>query len=157
MNEVLSTILKDTYSLSQLKLRLRILKSSLLKAFFGGENLSFSPEQLSWLKSLPTEFYHKFSKDNVYQIFTEIEKEISKLKTLSMYLTFKPDDATLTELGTYVRGNFGPNFVLDIKLNPTLIAGTALACNGVYRDYSLKAKLESKKAEILQEFKKFLR
>ncbi|OGE64836.1 hypothetical protein A3I48_04475 [Candidatus Daviesbacteria bacterium RIFCSPLOWO2_02_FULL_36_7] len=157
MNDILSIILKDTYSLSQLKHRLRILKSSLLKAFFGGENLTFSPTQLSWLKSLPTEFYQKFNKDNVYQIFTEIEKEISKLKTLTIYLTFEPDELTLTQLGAYVRTNFGPNFLLDIKLKPDLIAGPALVWKGIYKDYSLKAKLEARKAEILQEFKKFLR
>ena len=35
MDEILAIILKDTYSLSQLKTRLRILKSNLLKTFFG--------------------------------------------------------------------------------------------------------------------------
>ncbi|MBI2086003.1 hypothetical protein HYT74_01545 [Candidatus Daviesbacteria bacterium] len=157
MDDTLAVILKDTYSLSQLKHRLRILKSSLLRAFFGGENLSFTPEQLSWLKSLPTEFYQKFNKDNVYQIFTEIDKEMGKLKTLTMYLTFEPDEMTLAQLGTYIRTNFGPNFLLDIKLKPDLIAGPALVWKGIYKDYSLKAKLESKNTEILQEFKKFLR
>lgn len=157
MNDTLAIILKDTYSLSQLKHRLRILKSSLLKAFFGGANLSFSPEQLSWLKSLPTDFYHKFTKDNVYQIFTEMEKEISKLKTLTMYLTFEPDSAALYEIGAYIRTNFGPGFLLDIKLDPALIAGTALVWKGVYKDYSLRAKLQARKTETLQEFKKFLR
>lgn len=157
MDEILAIILKDTYSLSQLKHRLRILKSSLLKVFFGGQDLSFSPAELNWLKSLPNQFYQKFNKDNVYQIFAEIEKETNNLKTLTMYLTFEPDEATLSQLGNYVRANFSQTLVLDIKLNPTLIAGTALVWNGVYRDYSLKAKLESKKAEILQEFKRFLR
>lgn len=157
MNEVLSIILKDTYALSQLKHRLRILKYSLLKAFFGGENPAYSPQELHWLKSLPDNFYYKFNKDNVYQIFTEIEKEINKLKILTMYLTFEPDEITLTQLGTYVRNNFGQTFLLDIKLNPSLIAGTALAWKGVYKDYSLRSQLQARKEELLAEFKKFLR
>ncbi|MBI4035410.1 F0F1 ATP synthase subunit delta [Candidatus Daviesbacteria bacterium] len=158
MNEILTIILKDTYSLSQLKHRLRILKTSLLKAFFGSkEEISFSPDELSWLKSLPDNFYQKFSKDNIYQIFTEFEQEISKLQTLTIHLTFEPDESTLAQIGTYVRHHFEATIPLDIKFDPSLIAGAALVWKGVYKDYSLKARLDAKKTEMLQEFKRFLR
>lgn len=157
MNDILAIILKDTYSLSQLKTRLRILKSSLLKAFFGGENLEYSQQELNWLKSLPAQFYQKFNKDNVYQILADIEKQIGNLKNLTIYLTFEPDETTLAQLGIYVRNSFGPTILLDTKVDPSLIAGTALVWKGIYRDYSLRARLEAKSGELLAEFKKFSR
>jgi len=160
MNELLSIILKDTYSLSQLKHRLRILKSNLLKTFFGGENqnLSLTAQDLNWLKSLPSSFYQKFTKDNVYQILGGLEKGIPDLPTLTMYLTFEPDDATMSQIGSVARKTFNsPSLILDIKLDLKLIAGAALVWKGVYRDYSLRSKIESRKAEIFEGFKKFLR
>ncbi|MBI2329999.1 hypothetical protein HYU94_01270 [Candidatus Daviesbacteria bacterium] len=178
MDQTLAIILKDTYSLTQLKSRLRILKSSLLKTFFGGSTgstpgespstslgtsgpifeVNILPQDLNWLKSLPENFYRQFNKDNVYKIFTELEAQIPKLPILTMYLVFEPDFMSLGQIGATVRKTFvQPTLLLDIKLNPGLIAGIALVWKGIYKDYSVKAKIEQRKEEILQGFKRFLR
>lgn len=156
--EILTTILKDTFSLSQFKTRVRLLKANLLKTFFGGETATESPSQdLNWLKSLPPYLYQQFNKDNVYDLFSELEQASSKLPILTMYLAFEPDDITVSNLGTFARKTFGLSLMLDIKFDPNLIAGTAFVWKGVYRDYSLKAKIENMKGEISQGFKRFLR
>lgn len=160
MDDTLAIILKDTYSLSQLKHRMRILKANLLKTFFGGENnqaSNLTAQDLSWLQSLPENFYKKFTKDNVYQILTDLDKTASSLPTLTMYLTFEPDETALSQIGSTARKTFSLPLLLDIKLDPNLIAGVALVWKGVYRDYSLRAKIEGRKAEIIDGFKKFLR
>lgn len=161
MEDILTIILKDTYSLTQLRHRLRILKSNLLNTFFGGNPASASeimpPQDLEWLKSLPPAFYQKFNKNNVYQVFTDLEGQITRLQTLVMYLPFEPDYPTLNQIGAFARKTFSPNLLLDIKLDPNLIAGTAFSWKGMLRDYSLRAQLAERKQEILQEFKKFLR
>ncbi len=159
MDEILNIILKDTYSLSQLKHRLRILKTNLLRTFFStGEVGSLSPAELSWLQSLPPQFYQQFTKDNVYKIFSDIDDAILNLKTLILYLSFEPDDATIAQIGSFTRKIFNsPALLLDIKLDPNLIAGTALSWKGVYKDYSLRSELALKKGELWEEFKKFRR
>ena len=120
MDEVLNTILQNTYSLTSLKHRLRILKSNLLKTFFGGENqvLSLTAQDLNWLQSLPEDFYQKFSKDNIYQILSDLEKRIHNLPTLTMYLTFEPDDVTLTQLGSATRKTFNDWGFAIVKQKP---------------------------------------
>ena len=160
MDDILALILKDTYSLTQFKHRMRLLKSNLLRAFFGGqtENLSPSTQDSNWLKSLPESFYQKFNQENVYKIFSDLEKMSTGLPILTMYLTFEPDDVTLNQLGILTRKTFDSiSLLLDIKIDPNLIAGTALSWKGVYKDYSLKAKIEEKRNEIAQGFKRFLR
>lgn len=159
MNDILSIILSDTFSLNLIKHRLGILKSNLIKTFFGNETAesSVSTEDINWLKSLPQSFYQQFNKDNIYQIFSGLEEELSKLKVLIIYLAFEPDETTINQIGAFARKIYDPALILDIKVNPGLIAGTALVWKGIYRDYSLKAKIETKKSEILEEFKKFLR
>lgn len=159
MNNILTTILKDTYSLTQLKHRVRILKAYLLKHLFASTtDSSPSPVDLNWLKSLSADFYHQFNKDNVYQIFTDLEKQITNCPVLTMYLTFEPDEMALPQIGSFARQQFNkPSLILDIKIDPNLITGAALAWKGVYKDYSLRLKIGQRKAEIFQGFKRFLR
>lgn len=160
MDDILNIILRNTCSLAQLKHRLKILKSNLIKTFFGDQSdtESISPEDLNWLKSLPSDFYQKFNKNNVYRIFEDLDAGITKLQILSLYLTFEPDESALSQISAYARKTFNlPLLLLDIKLDPDLVAGTAISWKGQLRDYSLHAKMEEKKVEIGQGFRRFLR
>lgn len=150
MDQILPVILQDTYTLSQLKHKLSDLKSHLLENFFG------TPDQ-TWLKSVPLKILQAFNKDNVYEIFTSLEIQISKLPTLTVYLTFEADDQALAQIGQFTRKTLNPALLLDIKYDPNLIAGAALVWKGVYKDYSLRSRIEEKKGEILEGFKKYLR
>lgn len=157
MDNILSTILKDTYSIHQLRHRLNILKNSLLENFFNSPSQSLTQADLSWLKSLPPALLSQFNKDNIYTIFGQLQKEITTLKLLVIYLTFEPDNDSLANIGNYTRKLYGLSLLLDIKYDPNLIAGAALVWKGVYKDYSLRAKIEEKKSEVSESFKKFLR
>lgn len=159
MNDILDTILKDTFTLLQLRHRLRVLKSYLLKAIFGSsDNKPLSQQDLNWLSLLPESFYKSFSKDNIYTIFDETEKQSYKIPTLTIYLPFEATDNICLLVGSYARKTFqNPKLLLDAKFDLSLIAGTALVWKGVYRDYSLRAAIEARKEEILTGFKKYLR
>ncbi len=157
--EILNTLLKDTFTQTSLKHRLRILKTTLLKKIFGSEapNEQLSAEDLNWLNSLPASLYEKFNKDNVYQTFEQIETEVNSMPLLLVYLPFEANDQAISQVGGFIRKNFTNLSLFDIKFNPELIAGCALSWKGIYHDYSLKAKIEEKKGQILENFKKFLR
>lgn len=157
-DDILNTLLKDTYTISLLKHRLRILKSNLLRKFFGGE----APEQLSaqeldWLNSLPSSFYQKFNKDNVYQIFDALEVKINSMPVLLIYIPFEADNQAIYQIGMTLRKSFTTLSLFEIKINPALIAGCALSFQGIYRDYSIRAKIEEKKTAILESLKRFKR
>ncbi|MBI2597077.1 F0F1 ATP synthase subunit delta [Candidatus Daviesbacteria bacterium] len=150
-------ILNNTYSITQLKHKLSILKSYLLQTFFGGPQPALNPKDEAFLKALPESFLKQFNAGNVYKLFKEMEDQINKLPVLIIYLTFETDDESLAQIGQFIRKNLSSPVILDTKYDPGLIAGAALAWKGVYRDYSLRAKLEEKKGEILGSFKRFLR
>lgn len=157
MINILDAILKDTYTLTQLKHRVRILKSYLINQLFAQTKLELGAEDLTWLNELGAPFYKMFNKDNVYQIFSKLEDEISKLPLLNIYLSFVTEARANSEIGQYIRKSFGKILLFDTKYDPSLVAGCALSWNGIYKDYSLKAKIEEKKVQILESFKKFLR
>lgn len=157
MNDVLNTILENTYSLTSLKHRLRVLKSYLSSQIFQGESKEeFAASDSTWLSSFSPSFFQQFSKENISEIFSELESKISKLKILTMYLPFDSDEQTLIQVGEKTRRTFENLIVLDIRFDPNLIAGCALSWNGVYKDYSLRSQIETHKNEVLESFKKFL-
>ena len=75
MNNILNTILKDSYTLTQLKHRLAVLKADLLQNLYGNQmNQKFEAQDVNWLKSLPANFYQSFNKDNTTTLFSDLEK-----------------------------------------------------------------------------------
>lgn len=158
MDDLLQPILQNTYSLSSLKRRLRILKSILSNKFFGG-NPPESPntDDSLWINSLPGGFLEKFNKDNISKFFSDIETRMQGLQTVTLYLPFDPPDDAIKEIGLNIRNTFGKPLLLDIRYDPRLIAGCALSWKGIYRDYSLKGRIEERKLAILESFKKFLK
>lgn len=131
MEEILNTILKDTYSLTALTHKLSVLKTYLLQTLFNGEQKEFAQQDLTWLQSLPAAFLQNFNKNNIYDIFSNLEKQKNGLKILTLYLTFDPDDQTLAQIGDHVRKSFNSLMLLDIKFDPNLIAGAAVVWKGI--------------------------
>ncbi|MBI2039902.1 hypothetical protein HYT18_02420 [Candidatus Microgenomates bacterium] len=154
---ILNTILKDTYTLTLLKHRLRVLKNYLLNQLFTASKVSLNPEDLTWLNSLGPAFYQQFNKDNVEEIFSRLEAEIKKEQLLYLYLPFVAGNQVVSQIGGQIRHIFEKVVLFEIRFDPSLIAGCAISWKGVYRDYSLRAKIDQRKGEILQSFKKFLR
>lgn len=154
----LSIIIQNTYSLTSLKNRLSSLNEYLNKNFFGGlEPNNISAEDLLWLNSLPKTFLDSFNRSNSTELFTKLNNDIKALSTLTIYLAFEINSQIEENLGKKAREVFdNPHLLLDIKYDPSLIAGASLVWNGIYRDFSLKARIEEREVVILSSFKKFL-
>lgn len=159
MDGILEIILKDTFTQNLLKHRVLIAKSYLLKAVFGNvHSMELDQKDMDWLNSLPDSFYKKFNKDNIYQIFEDLEKRIDLLPTIIIYIPIESTDEVSSKICSFVRKTYqNPLIILNIKYNPTLIAGCAISWKGIYRDYSLKSKIEERKNEVYESFRKFLR
>lgn len=165
IQELLDQILADTFTLAQAMKRLQVLKDLVLvKLFSGKEELPIHittqtqpGQQTPWITTLDSGIYKHFNRKNVYKIFQDLEIEIKKIKPLIIYLPFDVDDVNIDEIGRNARHLFGKNFLIDIKIDPSLIAGTALVWNGVYKDYSIKQKIAEDRQRILTMLKDFIK
>lgn len=157
MDDILNTLTANSYSISNLKQKIRILKTFLSTHFFGGTPEQLTAQDQNFLNSLSQEFFQKFNKDNINQIFSYLDENLHKLSTLTVYLPFEANEEAVKSIALKARELFNKTLILDIKYDPLLIAGCALVWNGVYKDYSLRARIEEKKQELFQGFKKFLR
>lgn len=156
MNDLLNVILNDTFTQTGLKHNLLILRAYLSQKIFGSR-AQFAPNDLNWLNTLPENFYQQFNSQNTYQLLGELTREAQKITPLVLCLAFEADEGTAAQICSFARQTFQkPNLILDIKVNPLLIAGCSVSWRGIYKDYSLKSKIDARKDEILQSFKKFL-
>ena len=156
MDEVLAFILKDTFTLISLKHRVRILKSYLDEKLFGKtEKELLESSDRDWLNSLPSQLLEKFNKDNLLSQTSELENKLKELKVLTLYLAFEVTDQAAYSLGARARALFNPTLLLDIKFNPSLVAGCALVWKGIYKDYSLRSRIDQNHEQILSSLKSF--
>lgn len=158
MNPILNIILKNTYTVFQFKRRLKLLQSYYQQKFFQAATVEILPAQdTEWFNSLPKSFADSFNKNNLSENLTNLINKINTMPVVTLYLPFEANEETLDQIGIKVRSFFGPTLLLDIKYNPVLIAGCALSWKGIYKDYSLRSRIDEKKPVILESFKKFLR
>ena len=74
----------------------------------------------------------------------------SDLQIRIIFIPFELPEEGMAALGQRMRRLFGKNFLAEIKLDPNLLAGAALVWDGVYKDYSLREKIEDNRERIIK-------
>lgn len=156
---LLDKVLANTYTLDVLKKRAKALKQRVDIELF---NLKVDPkfqdkEQLAWVDSLGKDFFKVFKRDDFEEVFEALDTQISKIQPLVVYFAFEPGPSQIILIGGWLRQNLGKNFIFDIKLDYSLIGGCAFVWKGVYKDYSLRARLKEKQEVVLTQFRSFLK
>lgn len=117
--------------------------------------LNLLRQEGSWLTSLGDDFYQKFNRDNLTRIFESLEKELAETKHIILYLPTEIPEASQMAIGQWFKTNVGVDTTFETKFDANLIGGCAISYNGMYRDYSLRAKIETNKQSILDSLKTF--
>lgn len=166
MNKLLDKIIEDTYTKSDLMRRLGLLKEYTVRRLFSKSvnSLSLSQIDSEWITSLGEDFFKKFDIKSVYDTFTQLEVAAKEINPLTIFLSVDMSNDYIAQIGQRCRKLFarlpdrqGQRFLIDIKLDPGLIAGCSLVWGGVMKDYSIRAKIEENKQVILQSFKRSLK
>lgn len=121
-------------------------------------------ENFKWIGSLG-EIVKLFNPQKIDSQFSQLEKSIQDTKTVIVYLpmelnlenyNFSVGESSSSrvspqiKIGRWIKENVDKKMIFDVAIDPSLIGGCALSLNGVYKDFSLKAKIEENKAAILK-------
>lgn len=157
--QLLNFILNSNYTLNQALRRLHLLKDFLVIKLYTTDKKDvlgdISEEDNRWLSSLDEQFLQQFNKKNLYQSFQAAEEEIKKIQPLIVYVPFELPEAEAAKIGQNLRQDYGSNFMMEVKLDPSLIAGVSLTWNGIYKDYSLRKRITDNREVILNSLKSF--
>lgn len=146
--DIIDQILANTYTQADALRRIGILKDAVMGKLFGSEKIASA--------QIPQNIYSYFTQKNAYKLFDEIITEIKKITPLVVYLPFEIPEQELINLGIYLRKDYGKNFLIEVKYDPSLIAGTALIWNGIYKDYSIRQKIADNHEVIIEMLKDYM-
>jgi F0F1-type ATP synthase delta subunit len=69
---------------------------------------------------------------------SQVQEKISSLPTVSLTLAFEPKEDTLKSLSNWFPANINKQVLLDIKVDPEIIAGAYVSYKGKCSDFSIK-------------------
>ncbi len=158
MNDAVNIFLNNTFTTSDIKRRLILLKVFIYSKFFGSTFTSsdYDPADFSWLQSLGNGFFKQFTSTNATIILSKLEDELKQLPVLIVYVPFEMPETEFFRLGNWLKTNLGSNFIFETRIDPDLIGGTALSWKGIYKDLSLRETLLENRNQILESFKEFI-
>lgn len=167
---LVSQFLDKNYTKTQTQRRLRVLRDFLnWRLFEKSEKMSindaakeFAKSKLAlqdpknyhldeeFLRSLGEGFFDQFDSRNMTTKLAELEKGVSGTKQVTLYLAFDPPADEIDRFGQWIKQNLGAEALLDIHHKSALIGGAAISYQGVVKDYSIKARIDSQRKEIVQ-------
>jgi F0F1-type ATP synthase delta subunit len=156
--DLLEKIAQQTYTVSSLKRRCRILKEYFEKKTFGGDlEIQVLDADKDWLASLMNEPTENFTSKNFYAEMDQLNKRLESLPPLTIYLAFEMPDNEIAALAQNIRASLNSNLIfLDLRKDPNLIGGLAMVYKGIYKDYSVRKKIDEQREQILTEIKRYV-
>lgn len=151
---LLEAILSNTFIKNQAEKKVMVLKDYLLDNLFAQGKKTATDE---WVTSLDKKVLESITPQNVYSVFDKMEADIKAIEPLVLYLPYELPETEIVQIGTSLRSDYGASFLIEITIDPNLIAGCALSFKGIYKDYSLKQKIADNKQAILETFRKYVK
>lgn len=63
------------------------------------------------------------------------------IKTVELTIAFQPDEDGITLFSDWVKKNVGPNILIDLRFDKTIVGGALIVAGGTYKDYSVRKNL----------------
>ena len=157
--KILDELLKDTFTLEVLRKRYQVLKGKIEGDIYHQKDDVANPkEEDDGLDGFDNSILKDIKSSDYSKVSEYIEDFIRNLEALSIYFVFVPDEKQIKEVGTWLRGNLkNPRLIFQVKVDPALIGGCAIAYKGVYKDYSLRSRIGENKSKLIEEFRKYFR
>ena len=95
------------------------------------EELIFFLEEIAKRKSGP-------EKEEI----SKLEKELRALPEMKLDIAFFPTDNFLNRISQWLQKEIGQKVILDITVNPKVVAGAIIEYQGNWRDFSLAKKID---------------
>lgn len=156
MIDLLLKYSKTTYELSaSLKLLKSFLESKFFNSPFRTEDLT-DREQTLITAIKQEKVLESITKDRLTDFLKELQAETEKINILVIFTAVALNEESTDEVVKKVRLMISNQILVDFRLDPTLVAGCALIWKGVYKDYSLKSRIEQNREQILSQFKSYI-
>ncbi len=150
INELMMTLVAQSYSHSEISYKIGILKDFFEYIFFVAHSTQINADtiklfsqnsdradaDISFLEALPTSLFESFTQESFYEKLKELSKEEKQLPTLSIVVPVILDAKNVALIGEWVRTEVGSNVLLNIDIDKEVSAGCQIIWHNTLHDFS---------------------
>lgn len=96
------------------------------------------------------DLFNAFTQDNLYEELQKLWDAADDFPRLTLYVPINLHGESAASVGKWARGNLGERVILDIHIEPSVVAGATFVWQGKSYDYSVRKLLRNKREEIKQ-------
>lgn len=125
------------HSLSSFESQIYSLKKSGLQDYF-----SHLPKNIS--EAMQMTFQGDVTEENMQKLHNDVKQlqdKIDHAKIVQLTLAFEVDEDAINLFSSWTKANIGPDALIAIQLDRTMVGGAIIVAGGQYRDYSVRKKL----------------
>lgn len=155
----ISEFLKEIYSVKDLSVLIDKLDQIREKNFKIGESFEKKVEAV-FADKYGQVFLNILGEENislkdpiaVLEFIDGFRKGLKQLPIVRLKLAFLPTKNTLALVSEWFSGNLGGKAILDVEVDPKILGGVVILTGGLYKDYSLSAKIDRVETERMGQF-----
>ena len=144
---ILSTI-KTVEDRNRLYSEIEVVSAAIYKE---GELMKVLSSQVS--RTLAEHIGNETSTEALSRKISDLKKSLDGLVVVKLTLAFEPSTSTIDKILAFLRQNLGEKTILEVKFESKILGGVIFEFKGLYKDYTLKSRLEevfrTKREEIL--------
>ncbi|OGH19174.1 MAG: hypothetical protein A2868_00020 [Candidatus Levybacteria bacterium RIFCSPHIGHO2_01_FULL_40_15b] len=144
---ILSTI-KTVEDRNRLYSEIEVVSAAIYKE---GELMKVLSSQVS--RTLAEHIGNETSTEALSRKISDLKKSLDGLVVVKLTLAFEPSTSTIDKILAFLRQNFGEQTILELRFESKILGGVIFEFKGLYKDYTLKSRLEevfrTKREEIL--------
>lgn len=73
-----------------------------------------------------------------------LKDKLRTMPTIQLTLAFQPDEEAVQLFSDWVKTNVGPQTIIDLQFDKTIVGGALIVSGGQYKDYSVRKKLSGR-------------
>src|SRR3989344_8057543 len=82
------------------------------------------------------------SRETVTNKLSTLKAQLDTLSVIKLTLAVDPTQEIIKKIASFIKSGLNKNAIFKITVDPKILGGMILESNGLYRDYTLKSKLE---------------
>ena len=160
--DFMSVVLATTYTTSDVRERLALLRRFLEDTFFAGaatptverleeflDTANAGAETRSVLARWLGAWAGALARETLYERLRSIERDVSALPVLGIIMPVRLREDEMARLGAWAREHVDPRVLVDSLADPAAVGGCRLIWNGRERDFSLSYFVEKHREELV--------
>ena len=152
--ELLTTIVSNTYTVSDLDRRLGLLRGCVESALFTETDMSYLEECMLYLEKHASEVdmvavkewgalvLTAFTQRNVRTLIKNIYAASEAVSVFTIYLPCAFPDAEIKMIGDWCRREGESNVLLDVHVDASVVGGCAFVANDTYQEISFASRMQ---------------